>query len=107
MLITAERALLALAGIATGIAGKAVYDRARDSSYGDLDDEMEEIYLEKGAGGLARWLKREGHAEDRDEALEMVEDFQADNEDVVRKYDRRKARRKAREDRREEGAHPN
>jgi len=97
MLIDAKSVLLVLGGAATAVGLKKGYDYyAADD---DLDEAvMVEIYLEKGPGGLARVLKREGHAEDRDEALDMVGDFEEDNEDIVRKYARRVARKEEREE---------
>jgi len=97
MLIDAKSVLLVLGGVATAAGIKKGYDYYTQDD-GDLDEEMAEIYLEKGPGGLARVLKREGHAEDRDEALDMVGDFEEDNEDIVRKYARRVARKEEREE---------
>lgn len=100
MLIDAGSVLKVAAGAVAALGGKKLYDKYFGAD--DLDDEMAEVYMEKGPGGLARFLKAEGYAEDRDEALDMVADFEDDNEDVVHKYAaRRVARREEREAQRE------
>lgn len=100
MLIDAGTVLKVVGGAVAAVGGKKLYDVYFGGE--DLDDTMEALYLEKGPGGLVRWLKREGHAEDLDEAREMVADFEDDNDDIMKKYARKVARREERETQREE-----
>lgn len=61
-----------------------------DKALDDWEEELEEVYLDKGPDGLARFIKRHDEdVEDMDEAWEMVEDFEDDHPRLLRRRERR------------------
>lgn len=89
-------------GLVGGYAVARAYDYYVEHEEDDEDAVFEEIYLEKGPAGLKRYFKREGYAEDSEEADDLVLEFEEENDSIVRKYEKRKERKAAAEARAEE-----
>lgn len=64
------------------------------------DEQMREVYLAKGPKGLSKWLVRNDEADDREEAAELVAEFEEENTRAVRAYERSETRKSARKVRR-------
>lgn len=83
-------ATVALKGL--GYVGSRMFEGSNQSNeeLRDWDEDMEEVYLDKGPEGLARFLKRHDETvEDMDDAWELTEEFEEDNPRMVRRYKRR------------------